>query len=69
MAHTTVRYAEFGIADHIQHFVADLRAALVQRFAYNRTYAELSALTDRELADIGLRRSDIAEVAAKAIQG
>ncbi len=31
---------------------------------YHRNYNELSQLTDRELADIGLDRSDIPRVAA-----
>lgn len=31
---------------------------------YQRNLAELSALDDRELADIGLNRSDISRVAA-----
>ena len=31
---------------------------------YHRNYRELSQLTDRELADIGIDRSDIPRVAA-----
>ena len=37
----------------------------IQRFRkHQRNLAELSALDDRELADIGLNRSDISRVAA-----
>ena len=37
----------------------------IQRFRrHQRNLAELSALDDRELADIGLSRSDISRVAA-----
>lgn len=36
------------------------------RAAYIRTLNELSAMSSRELADIGLHRSDIPEVAEKA---
>lgn len=37
----------------------------IQSFrAFQNRYAELSRLSDRELADIGLNRSDIASVAA-----
>ena len=38
---------------------------MVQAFrAYQRNVSELSQLSDRELADIGLNRTDIARVAA-----
>jgi uncharacterized protein YjiS (DUF1127 family) len=33
---------------------------------YNRTYRELSELSERELADIGIDRGDIERVAAGA---
>jgi uncharacterized protein YjiS (DUF1127 family) len=33
---------------------------------YNRTYRELSELSERDLADIGIDRSDIERVAAGA---
>ena len=33
---------------------------------YNRTVAELSALSNRELDDLGFARGDIAEVARRA---
>jgi uncharacterized protein YjiS (DUF1127 family) len=36
------------------------------RAAYSRTLNELSAMSSRELADIGLHRSDIPGVAAEA---
>ncbi len=36
---------------------------------YQRNLAELSRLSDRELADIGLDRSDIQRVAAGAYNG
>jgi len=36
---------------------------------YHRNLNELSQLTDRELADIGLERSDIPRVAAGAYSG
>lgn len=68
MAYTTVRHAEFGFAEQLVNLFGDLRDSLAQRYAYNRTYKALSRLTDRELFDIGLRRSEIAEAAAKAIK-
>jgi len=43
---------------------------LIQAFRdYQRNVAELSQLTDRELADIGLDRSDIPRVAAGNFNG
>jgi uncharacterized protein YjiS (DUF1127 family) len=39
---------------------------LRRRRIYSRTQAELSALTDRELADLGISRFDIARVAREA---
>jgi uncharacterized protein YjiS (DUF1127 family) len=48
----------------------DLRARAEEwratRAAYTRTLNELSAMSSRELADIGLHRSDIPGVAAEA---
>ena len=50
------------LGDHIMLLVI-LRA--IQSFKdYHRNLRELSALTDRELADIGIDRSDIPRVAA-----
>lgn len=37
-----------------------------ERQRYRRTVNELSALTERELADIGLTRSDIVDVARRS---
>lgn len=43
---------------------------MIQAFRdYQRNVAELSQLSDRELADIGLDRSDIPRVAAGQYQG
>jgi uncharacterized protein YjiS (DUF1127 family) len=35
---------------------------------YNRTLNELSALSNRELADLGIMRSDISRVARDAVR-
>lgn len=37
-----------------------------RRRVFNETYAELSTLSDRELADIGLTRLEIGDVAREA---
>ena len=35
---------------------------------YNRTVSELQALTNRELADLGIARADIGRIARQAAQ-
>lgn len=45
-------------------FLQSFAGALQARTAYHRTLQDLSRLTDRELQDIGLSRSEIHEVAA-----
>lgn len=62
-----IRFQEwFGPFDHQENqimLLVILRA--IQSFKdYHRNLRELSALTDRELADIGIDRSDIPRVAA-----
>ncbi|MCG7493480.1 DUF1127 domain-containing protein [Thalassobius sp. Cn5-15] len=42
---------------------AALRAARKRRAAYNETVSELSALSNRELIDLGVDRHDIQRVA------
>ena len=48
-------------------------SALTQRFAdyrvYRQTISQLSALSDHNLADLGLHRSGIAGVASTAVYG
>ncbi len=41
-------------------------ARLEQHRAYRRTYAELQALTARELDDLGFGRADIRRIASEA---
>ena len=44
----------------------DARARLARRRVYKQTYRELSMLSDRELADLGLSRSMIRRIAYQA---
>lgn len=46
--------------------VASLKARRARRKVYNETFRELSALSNRELADLGLGRSEIRRVALQA---
>lgn len=46
--------------------LAGLRAAMHRRSLYNRTLREMHALSDRELADLGLHRSELRRIAWQA---
>lgn len=46
--------------------VADLRARRNRRAVYRRTFGELAALSNRDLADLGIARADIRQIAQKA---
>jgi hypothetical protein len=41
---------------------------LKRSFAYNKAYSELDQLTDRELADLGINRSEIYYVVANTLK-
>ena len=43
--------------------------ALARRKVYRATYYELSMLTDRDLSDLGIPRSDIRRLALEAAYG
>lgn len=45
-----------------------IRARLAQHAAYTQTVRELSALSDRDLMDIGLSRGDIDSVARGVVE-
>lgn len=48
---------------------ANLKDSIAKRRAYNKTLSELSQLSDRELADLGLHHSQIRSVAQQAVYG
>ncbi len=52
---------------HLPRF-AGLRAALRRRAEFARVYNELASLSDRDLADIGVSRPMIRQIAAEAAQ-
>lgn len=52
-----------AIAHRLRENLQERRQA---KAAYDRTLAELSAMSGRELADIGINRSDIPRIAAEA---
>jgi uncharacterized protein YjiS (DUF1127 family) len=60
-------YPEAGQTSEALHgLVARLEARIAYWLRYRATVAELNDLTDRQLADIGIMRGDIAAVARTA---
>lgn len=55
-----------GIVTGYRRWAEARRAAADRRQAYRATRAELSALTDRELNDIGISRAAIDDIAREA---
>lgn len=63
--HTTdMRFG--GLFGRIQGFRTMLADVMQQRAVYARTVQELQALSNRELADLGIHRSEIARIAAES---
>lgn len=59
--------AELGLTGRLRAFAAQAVSNWEKGREYKRTYAQLSRLTNRELADIGVRRCDIADIARKHV--
>ena len=68
MAHATNLNA---YADYVEQpgIFARLRQAFADQRAYLATYEELDALSDRALADLGLSRLNVRDVAREAVYG
>lgn len=58
-----------GLRDRLSELLADLREGLARRRVYRQTQDELRALSDRELADLGICRSMITRIAIEAAYG
>lgn len=65
----THRSSRFSISEFVAHFVASWKADRQRRALYNRTLGELRAMTDRDLADIGISRLQIGDIAREAAYG
>ena len=66
---TTTNIARKGFADRLAAVKDIVLTAINQRRVYARTVAELNALTDRELGDLGISRLGITEIAREAAYG
>ncbi len=72
MAYTTdirTGTATRSLRDRATAFFADLGERRAKQQVYRTTVAELQSLTDRDLADLGLHRSEIRRVALEAAYG
>lgn len=66
---STASFAKPSRARRSTGFFAGLKLAYTQRRLYVQTLNELSRLNDRELADLGISRLSIAQVAHEAAYG
>lgn len=57
-----------SFAERFAALRADFAAAVAKRKVYRATYNELVALTDRDLADLGINRSMIKSIAIEAAE-
>ncbi|SEL21020.1 protein of unknown function [Roseovarius nanhaiticus] len=73
MAHTQTFGAAAGAFTGrrpiLQRLGAFLSGALARRRVYHRTLRELQSLSHRELADIGITRSQITQIAKETANG
>ncbi len=65
----TSRAASFGLRDRIAAMVRAWNEGAARRRVYRQTLDELSELSDRDLADLGIHRSMINRVALQAANG
>jgi uncharacterized protein YjiS (DUF1127 family) len=63
------RTATAGWADRLGAYAATLREASRRRAVYRRTLAELRALSERDLADLGIHSAMIPQIAHEAAYG
>ena len=61
-----IRALETGIAEHVKVAFAEFIAHRAEARRFRKTRHELQALTNRELADLGITRSMITSVAKEA---
>ena len=66
MAYVNSLSASLSFSDRVSSVVKMVREAVARRQLFNQTVVELSALSDRDLTDLGLSRSSIADVAREA---
>lgn len=65
----TSRVAHPGLADRLSALVVDMKKVMARRAIFKQTQRELNALSNRELADLGIGRSMITRLAQEAAYG
>jgi uncharacterized protein YjiS (DUF1127 family) len=69
MAYITGNAApSLGLGQRLSGIIDRYRRARMAREIYRQTYDELSVLSDRDLADLGIARASIPAVAREAAQ-
>ena len=66
---TTTHIDRKGFLDRLTGLKVAVLTAINQRRVYDRTVAELNALSDRDLTDLGISRLGIADIAREAAYG
>lgn len=66
MAYAELHQPRFLIAERAARLAEGVRNWRAKRAEYDRVYAELSMLTDRDLNDIGVSRVQIHDIARQA---
>jgi len=65
----STRVSSHGVADRFNAVVKSVTLALHRRRTYVQTLRELTALSDRDLTDLGIGRAMITSVAREAAYG
>lgn len=61
-----VRAHKGAFAERVHDFVEAVRRYRLERQVRNQTYRELLLLSDRDLADLGMHRSEIRRISIEA---
>lgn len=64
-----IRTVQNGIMDRVNAAIKAFAQAREQRRVYNQTMSELSGLSNRELADLGISAAEIPYIAREAAYG
>ncbi len=65
----TTRSLNVSFADRLGNIAKSVKLALNRRRLFNQTVRELNALSDRDLADLGIHASMIKQIATEAAYG